>query len=75
MGDQDKMSFGYATYPVDYEYDIYGNKIAMTTYRTVGFTSRSAKGEFNTWLVNITEVCLQCEWATFYHVGSFCGGD
>ena len=36
MGDQDKMSFGYATYPVDYEYDCYGNKIAMTTYRTVG---------------------------------------
>lgn len=34
MGDQDKMSFGYATYPVDYEYDCYGNKIAMTTYRT-----------------------------------------
>ena len=25
-----------ATYPVAYEYDAYGNKVAMTTYRTVG---------------------------------------
>ena len=40
-----------------------------------GFTSRSAKGEVVTWLVNITETCLQCKWETFYHVGSFCGKD
>ncbi len=40
-----------------------------------GFTSRSAKGEIVTWLVSISETCLQCDWATFYHVGSFCGRD
>ena len=38
-----------------------------------GFTSRSAKGEAVTWLVRITQGCLQCEWETFYHIGNYCG--
>ena len=35
-----------ATYPVDYEYDIYGNKIAMTTYRDESL----ATGDVTHWL-------------------------
>ncbi len=36
-------------------------------------TSRTAEGEFGTILVNLTQSCLQCDWQTFYHRGTYYG--
>ena len=38
-----------------------------------GFTSRTIKGEFYTILVRSAEFCLQCDWQTFYHKGTYIG--
>ena len=36
-------------------------------------TSRTAEGEFGTIMVNLTQSCLQCDWQTFYHKGTYNG--
>ena len=47
---------GGTTYPVRYTYDIFGNKVTMTTYRDVGGSQSSAtapQGDVTTWLYDI----------------------
>ena len=36
-------------------------------------TSRDFFGEYNTILVNITQKCLNCDWRSFYHKGTYEG--
>ena len=38
-----------------------------------GFTSRSFWGEGKTILVNLAQTCLNCDWQTFYHKGTYYG--
>ncbi len=47
-----------------YDFDIKG---------VPGFTSRDWKGELGTIGVNLSGTCLQCDWQTFYHRGTFYG--
>ena len=50
---------GGATYPVRYEYDTFGNKTTMTTYRDAGGpTSVSAAGDVTTWLYDEASNCM-----------------
>ena len=43
-----------ATYPVDYTYDAYGNKVAMTTYRDEALTN----GDTTRWLYDEPSGCM-----------------
>ena len=43
-----------ATYPVDYAYDVYGNKVAMTTYRNESLTD----GDTTRWLYDEPSGCM-----------------
>ena len=43
-----------ATYPVDYTYDAYGNKVAMTTYRNESLTD----GDTTRWLYDEPSGCM-----------------
>lgn len=43
-----------ATYPVDYAYDAYGNKVAMTTYRNEALTN----GDTTRWLYDEPSGCM-----------------
>ena len=47
-----------------YDFDIKG---------VPGFTSRSFTGEGKTILVNLAQTCLNCDWQTFYHKGTYYG--
>ena len=44
---------GGATYPVRYTYDIFGNKMTMTTFREGFVPDASASGDATTWLYDI----------------------
>ena len=43
-----------ATYPVDYAYDVYGNKVSMTTYRNENLTN----GDTTRWLYDEPSGCM-----------------
>ena len=43
-----------ATYPVDYTYDVYGNKVSMTTYRNEALTD----GDNTRWLYDEPSGCM-----------------
>ena len=43
-----------ATYPVDYAYDVYGNKVSMTTYRDEALTN----GDTTRWLYDEPSGCM-----------------
>ena len=45
-----------------YDFDIKGFK-----------ASRTFTGEKNTILVNLAQSCLQCDWKSFYHKGTYRG--